>query len=216
MRPAGCCLALAASSSSQEVCQTACMFARANNQSVCCSSFIAGGSFKAVNETFVEHWVADEECGANLLQLEGPDGIVRQVEGEEGVVHNLFAFPAEDNFAGVLAGCCSLLSHIGVLLRGCGHSLCYMWVLGTLLSVLLRGTGAGGGGMHNLFAFPAEDNFAGVLAGCGLAVLLGSVGDTAVGVLRGGGWRAMCTTCLPSPPSPPTTLQVCWLGVALC
>lgn len=91
------------------------MFARANNQSVCCSSFIAGGSFKAVNETFVEHWVADEECGANLLQLEGPDGIVRQVEGEEGVVHNLFAFPAEDNFAGVLAGC--------------GDSLCYMGVL---------------------------------------------------------------------------------------
>jgi hypothetical protein len=68
---------------------------------VLCVLYIAGGSFKAVNETFVEHWVADEECGANLLQLEGPDGNVRQVEGEEGVVHNLFAFPAEDNFAGV-------------------------------------------------------------------------------------------------------------------
>lgn len=65
---------------------------------------LAGGSFKAVNETFVEHWVADEECGANLLQLEGPDGNVRQVEGEEGVVHNLFAFPAEDNFAGEPVG----------------------------------------------------------------------------------------------------------------
>jgi molybdenum cofactor sulfurtransferase len=60
----------------------------------------AGGTFKAVNETFVEHWVADEECGANLLQLEGPDGNVRQLEGEDGMIHNLFAFPAEDNFAG--------------------------------------------------------------------------------------------------------------------
>jgi len=55
-----------------------------------------------VNETFVEHWVADKECGANLLQLEGPDGNVRQVEGEDGMVHNLFAFPAEDNFAGMV------------------------------------------------------------------------------------------------------------------
>lgn len=63
----------------------------------------AGGSFKAVNETFVEHWVADEECGANLLALEGPDGNVRNCEGEDAVVHNLFAFPAEDNFAGVCA-----------------------------------------------------------------------------------------------------------------
>lgn len=61
----------------------------------------AGGSFKAVNETFVEHWAQDEECSGNLLQLEGPDGNVRNCEGEDEVVHNLFAFPAEDNFAGV-------------------------------------------------------------------------------------------------------------------
>jgi hypothetical protein len=48
----------------------------------------------------MEAWVADEECGANLLALEGPDGNVRNCEGEDAVVHNLFAFPAEDNFAG--------------------------------------------------------------------------------------------------------------------
>eukprot|EP00878_Enallax_costatus_P013939 GHUV01014576.1.p1 GENE.GHUV01014576.1~~GHUV01014576.1.p1 ORF type:complete len:479 (+),score=157.31 GHUV01014576.1:163-1437(+) len=61
----------------------------------------AGGQFKAVNETFVEAWAAEEECGSNLLQLTGPDGAVRQLQGEQGPVYNLFAFPAEDNFAGV-------------------------------------------------------------------------------------------------------------------
>lgn len=73
-------------------------------RSACCP----GGSFKAVNETFVEHWVGNEECGANLLQLEGPDGNVRNCEGEDAVVYNLFAFPAEDNFAGVwhMLVCC--------------------------------------------------------------------------------------------------------------
>lgn len=60
----------------------------------------AGGSFKAMNETFVEAWVRDEECGSNQLQLQGPDGAVRHLEGEEGPVYHLFAFPAEDNFAG--------------------------------------------------------------------------------------------------------------------
>lgn len=59
-----------------------------------------------MNETFVQAWVADEACGANLLALEGPDGNVRQVEGDDGVVHNLFAFPAEDNFAGVIVCVC--------------------------------------------------------------------------------------------------------------
>jgi hypothetical protein len=67
---------------------------------LCCAA--TGGSFKAVNETFVEHWAQDEECSGNLLQLEGPDGNVRNCEGEDEVVHNLFAFPAEDNFAGTL------------------------------------------------------------------------------------------------------------------
>jgi hypothetical protein len=67
---------------------------------LCCAA--TGGSFKAVNETFVEHWAQDEECSGNLLQLEGPDGNVRNCEGEDEVVHNLFAFPAEDNFAGRL------------------------------------------------------------------------------------------------------------------
>lgn len=60
----------------------------------------AGGSFKAVNETFVEAWVRDEECGSNLIRLQGSDGAVRHMEGDEGPVYNLFAFPAEDNFAG--------------------------------------------------------------------------------------------------------------------
>lgn len=78
---------------------------------LCCDLSIPGGTFKAVNETFVEHWVADKACGANLLQLEGPDGNVRQVEGDGGRVHNLFAFPAEDNFAGVLGSY--------MLLKGC-------------------------------------------------------------------------------------------------
>jgi hypothetical protein len=60
----------------------------------------AGGTFKAVNETFVEAWAAGEECGSNRLALQGPDGAVRQLEGQDGPVYNLFAFPAEDNFAG--------------------------------------------------------------------------------------------------------------------
>jgi hypothetical protein len=45
----------------------------------------------------------DGECGANLMRLEGPDGSLRHLEGEPGPVYNLFAFPAEDNFAGQAA-----------------------------------------------------------------------------------------------------------------
>lgn len=63
-----------------------------------------GGTFKAVNETFVEAWAADADCGSNMLQLTGPDGAVRQLEGVQGPVYNLFAFPAEDNFAGGVSG----------------------------------------------------------------------------------------------------------------
>jgi hypothetical protein len=59
-----------------------------------------------VNETFVEAWASDSACGANTLPLAGPDGALRPAEGEGGVVHNLFAFPAEDNFAGALVCVC--------------------------------------------------------------------------------------------------------------
>jgi hypothetical protein len=48
----------------------------------------------------------DGECGANLMRLEGPDGSLRHLEGEPGPVYNLFAFPAEDNFAGGLLSRC--------------------------------------------------------------------------------------------------------------
>lgn len=82
-----------------------------------------------MNETFVEHWVQDEECGANLLQLEGPDGNVRNCEGEDGMVYNLFAFPAEDNFAGrwlwALTGSrLCLLLHVLYVVLGSDSSMC--------------------------------------------------------------------------------------------
>ncbi|KAI8474571.1 MAG: pyridoxal phosphate-dependent transferase [Monoraphidium minutum] len=65
-----------------------------------------GGRFHAINETTIDAWVRDSS-GADITAFLDNTAVSsgrRQVppsEDDDGVVHNLFAFPAEDNFAGV-------------------------------------------------------------------------------------------------------------------
>jgi hypothetical protein len=63
-------------------------------------------SFHAINETTVEAWVRDSS-GADVTAFLDATSVSSGRRpgspgdaGDGGVVHNLFAFPAEDNFAG--------------------------------------------------------------------------------------------------------------------
>lgn len=65
-----------------------------------------GGRFHAINETSVEAWVRDSS-GDDVTRFLDATSVssgrrpVPPTEDDDGTVHNLFAFPAEDNFAGV-------------------------------------------------------------------------------------------------------------------